>query len=434
MLILPDRKIKNNQNQTLRMKRIILMIAASVTIITANAQSAKVVSAWKYLKDYTESQDPDYIMKAKEAIDLASENADTKEQPKTQVYKGQIYLALFNKARRDGETKSKESDPAKKEAAGYQAAAPTDLYTAYDAFAKAKTLDVKGNYKTEISNGLAEIGALVANKAVHDYNAKNYTSALTSFEKAFEISGSKDTLTLTNIAITAERAENFDKAKQYYQKMADMKVGRGGTYIQMMNVYMNLKDTTGAMEVLKKGRAAFPNDINLLLNETDFYIKSNRSAEALANLNQAIAAKPGDYILYFARGNMYDNLSNPKDAKGKELEKPKDSEEKMKLAEADYKKTLELKPDYFDALYNLGALYYNSGVALANKANTITDQKKYESEIVRANDEFNKAVPILEKALSINGKDKGTMVALKNCYYRLQMKEKGDAMKEKLKN
>lgn len=410
------------------------MIAASVSIITANAQSAKVVSAWKYLKDYTESQDPDYIAKAKEAIDLAAENPDTKEQAKTQVYKGQIYLALFNKSLREGEAKSKETDPAKKQAASFQNASPADLYTAYDAYAKARSLDAKGNYKTEVSNGINEVSILIANKAVHDYNAKNYPAALASFEKAFQISDSKDTATLTNAAITAERAENFDKAKQYYQKMAEMKVGRGATYIQLMNVFMNLKDTVGGLDVLKKGRAAFPNDINLLLNETDFYIKSNKSVEALNNLNQAIAAKPGDYILYFARGNMYDNLSNPKDAKGKELEKPKDADEKMKLAEADYKKSLELKPDYFDALYNLGALYYNNGVALGNKANTITDQKKYEAEIARANDEFNKAVPILEKALSVNGKDKATMVALKNCYYRLQMKEKGDAMKEKLKN
>jgi len=186
--------------------------------------------------------------------------------------------------------------------------------------------------------------------------------------------------------------------------------------------------------VLKKGRAAFPNDINLLLNETDFYIKNNRSQEALTNLNQAIAAKPNDHVLYFARGNMYDNLANPKDEKGKDLDKPKDAEEKMKLAEADYKKALEIKPDYFDALYNLGALYFNNGVNLGNKANSITDQKKYDAEIAKANEEFNKAVPILEKALSVNDKDRATMSALKSIYYRIGMKDKGDAMKEKLKN
>ncbi len=416
------------------MKKIILLFIATVSIITANAQSAKVVSAWKYLKDYNDSQDPDYIAKAKEAIDLAADNADTKDQAKTQVYKGQIYLAIFQKNLRVETEKNKDPDPKKKEAAGFQAVSASEAVTAYDAFAKAKTLDTKGNYTSDIGNGIAQITVYISNKAVYDYNAKNYASALSSFEKAYEITGSKDTTTLYNCAVTAERAGNFDKAKLYYQKMADAKVGRGSTYVQLMNIYMDMKDTTGAMDVMKKGRAAFPSDINLLLNETDFYIKSNKSAEALANLNQAIQAKPNDHVLYFARGNMYDNLSNPKDEKGKELEKPKDADEKMKLAEADYKKALEIKPDYFDALYNLGALYFNNGVNLGNKANTITDQKKYDVEIAKANEEFNKAVPILEKALSVNDKDRPTMSALKSIYYRLQMKEKGDAMKEKLKN
>lgn len=416
------------------MKKLVLVMIAAASALTAAAQPAKVVSAWKYLKDFNDSQDPDYLAKAKEAIDLAAENPDTKDQAKTHVYKGQIYLASFQKNLRTETEKSKDTDPKKKEAAGYTGVSSSDAVTAYDAFAKAKTLDAKNNYTSEINNGIAQVTVYISNKAVYDYNAKNYAAALTSFEKAYEISGSKDTTTLYNCAVTAERAGNLDKAKLYYQKMADAKVGRGNTYVQLMNIDMDMKDTTGAMDVLKKGRAAFPNDINLLLNETDFYIKNNKSQEALNNLNQAIAAKPNDHVLYFARGNMYDNLSNPKDAKGKDLDKPKDADEKMKLAEADYKKALELKPDYFDALYNLGALYFNNGVNLGNKANSITDQKKYDVEIAKANDEFNKAIPILEKALSVNDKDRATMNALKSIYYRMNMKEKGDAMKEKLKN
>lgn len=416
------------------MKRIVLLILAGACFSTANAQSAKVVSAWKYLKDYNESQDPEYIAKAKEAIDLAAENPDTKEQAKTHVYKGQIYLAIFKKNLKAATEKSTDPDPKKKETVAFQTVSPTELYSAYDAFKKGQSLDAKGNFTSEIKNGIAEITVYVSNKAIYDYNGKNFAASLTSFEKAYEIGGSKDTGTLSNMAITAERAADMVKAKEYYQKMADAKVGRGGTYIQLMNIYLNTKDTVGGMDVLKKGRVAFPNDINLLRNEIDMYIKTGKTNEALANLNQAIAAQPTDHVLYFARGNMYDNLANPKDSKGKDLDKPKDAAERSAMAEADYKKAIEIKADYFEALYNLGALYYNNGVVQGNKANTITDQKKYEAEIKLANDEFAKAVTILEKALSLNGTDRSTMVALKNIYYRLQMKEKGDAMKEKLKN
>jgi tetratricopeptide (TPR) repeat protein len=416
------------------MKKVILTALAAVLIVSANAQSGKVVSANNYLKEYMRENDTSSLSKAKEAIDLASENPDTKELPKTQFYKGQIYFALFQSNLRIATEKSKQSDPKKREAEGFVNAPIAELNTAYEAFSKAKQLDVKGNYTSEITKGIAEINVYFANKAVYDYNAKNYTAALTSFEKAFEITGSKDTVTLSNLAMTAERAGNYDKAKQYYQKMAEQKVGQAGTYLQLASIYLLMNDTATSLEIYKKGRSLYPNDVNLLRNETDLYIRSGKINEALGNLDQAIKAQPNDHILYFARGNMYDNLANPKDRAGKDLERPKNYDELIKMAEADYKKTLEIKPNYFEALYNLGALYYNVGVNLGNKANTISDQKKYEAEIKKSNDEFLKAIPVLEKALSVNDKDQGTMIALKNIYYRMQMKEKGDAMKEKLKN
>jgi len=194
------------------------------------------------------------------------------------------------------------------------------------------------------------------------------------------------------------------------------------------------KDTVAGMELLKKGRTAYPNDINLLISETNYFLKVNNSTEALNNLNLAIAAKPGDANLYLVRGNIYDNLANPKDNAGKDLDKPKDYDEKLKLAEADYKKAVELKPDYFDAMYNLGVLYNNHGVAIAKQSDKITDNAKYAAENQKATDEFTKALPILEKALTINPKDRGTMVALKQIYARMQMLDKVKEMNEKLKN
>ncbi len=234
--------------------------------------------------------------------------------------------------------------------------------------------------------------------------------------------------------MTAVLAQNYDKAKLYYQKMIDGKQGRGSAYSSLENIYLMLKDTVGGREVLKKGRAAYPNDINLLLNETDFYIKTNKSEEALANLNQALIAKPNDPVLYFARGNMYDNLANTKDASGKGLAKPKDFDDKMKMAESDYKKAIELKPDYFDALFNLGVLYNNKGVAINKQADQITDLAKNSAENAKASAEFTMAMQVLEKALEINPKDRGTLIALKQIYARMQLQDKVKEMTERLKN
>ena len=153
----------------------------------------------------------------------------------------------------------------------------------------------------------------------------------------------------------------------------------------------------------------------------------------MKNLYIAIAAKPSDSHLYIVRGNLYDNLANPKDAAGNFTEQPKDFEDKIKLAEADYKKSIELKPDYFDAMYSLGVLYVNHGVSINRMADKITDQKKYDAVNSKSIEEFNIAMPVLEKALSLRPRDRNTMIALKQIYARLGLKDKLDDITEKLK-
>ena len=48
-----------------------------------------------------------------------------------------------------------------------------------------------------------------------------------------------------------------------------------------------------------------------------------------------------------------------------------DQKKEFVKAEADYKKAIELKADYFDALYNLGALFFNNGAEIYNQANDL---------------------------------------------------------------
>jgi len=416
------------------MKKIVLVVAMGFITYGTFAQSAKVTSAYKYFSDYNREKDPEYLTKAKEAIDLAAEHPDTKESAKTHVYKGQIYMAIFEKALRDNTDKASDPDVKKKEVIGYQTTPTDNLSIAYEAYKKAKSLDAKGIYTAETTNGINRALVFATNKGIYDYNAKNYASALTSFELAYGISDSKDDDLLNNCALTAELSQNYDKAKAYYQKLIDNKKADGGKYSSLADVYFMAKDTAGGLDIIKKGRAAFPNDIGLLITETNFYLKNNQNKEAIDNLNVAVKAEPTNANLFLVRGNMYDNLANPKDKDGKDLDKPKDYQDLFKKAEEDYKKAIELKPDYFDALYNLGALYNNNGVHIAKLADKITDNAKYQAENAKATEEFNKAVPVLEKAHEINPKDKNTMYALKQIYMRTQQMDKLKAINEKLKN
>ncbi|CAN5562215.1 hypothetical protein BH10BAC1_BH10BAC1_02580 [soil metagenome] len=475
------------------MKKLKLSIVAIVIAFNGIAQNVKIVNAKNYLRDFSESKDIESLNKAKENIDLAAVHPDTKDQAKTQTLKAQVYLTIFdNNLRLEtekltviGKTKAdiikqfgqpqktttttnvegatelleypnfyfyigakgtvvsaseisngnkSEFSPSKINLMAYQAASSAPLAEAFVACTASKTLDTKGNYTSEVANYIRSIAGHYENKAIADYNAKKYADALPSFEKAYEINGEKDTTTLSNCALVADRAAIYDKAKMYYQKMIDNKQGKGNTYSSLVNVCLMMKDSVTAMEILKKGRTAYPNDINLVITETNYFLKINNSKEALNNLNIALAAKPTDANLFLVRGNIYDNLANPKDEAGKDMEKPKNYDELMKSAEADYKKAIELKPDYFDALYNLGVLYNNHGVVLSKVADQITDNAKYKVANDLASAEFNKALPVLEKALEISPKDRNTMYALKQIYARTQQPEKVKEINERLKN
>ena len=417
-------------------KKTVIFFIATAFAINGFAQNVKIVNAKNYLRDFAESKDIESLNKAKENIDLAAAHPDTKELAKTQTLKAQVYMTIFENSLRLETEKIMTviTDPNKRNLAAYQAASSAPLAEAYAGCLASKTFDAKGNYTSEVNDYIAKIASHYENKAIADYNAKKYSDALPSFEKAYEINGAKDTTTLGNCALVADRAAIFDKAKLYYQKMIDNKQGLGNTYSSLVNVYLMMKDSVGAMEILKKGRTAYPNDINLVITETNYFLKTNNSKEALNNLNIAIGAKPTDANLYLVRGNIYDNLANPKDASNKDMEKPKEYDNLMKSAETDYKKAIELKPDYFDALYNLGVLYNNHGVVLNKIADQITDNAKYKTANDLALAKFTNALPVLEKALELNPKDKNTMFALKQIYARTQQPDKVKEINERLKN
>ena len=417
-------------------KKTVIFFIATAFAINGFAQNVKIVNAKNYLRDFAESKDIESLNKAKENIDLAAAHPDTKELAKTQTLKAQVYMTIFENSLRLETEKIMTviTDPNKRNLAAYQAASSAPLAEAYAGCLASKTFDAKGNYTSEVNDYMAKIASHYENKAIADYNAKKYSDALPSFEKAYEINGAKDTTTLGNCALVADRAAIFDKAKLYYQKMIDNKQGFGNTYSSLVNVCLMMKDSVVAMEILKKGRTAYPNDINLVITETNYFLKINNSKEALNNLNIAIGAKPTDANLYLVRGNIYDNLANPKDASNKDMEKPKEYDNLMKSAETDYKKAIELKPDYFDALYNLGVLYNNHGVVLNKIADQITDNAKYKTANDLALAKFTNALPVLEKALELNPKDKNTMFALKQIYARTQQPDKVKEINERLKN
>jgi Flp pilus assembly protein TadD len=169
------------------------------------------------------------------------------------------------------------------------------------------------------------------------------------------------------------------------------------------------------LQYLAQGRQAYPNDIGLVIDELNIYLSQGKQEMAIEKLSKAIELDPTNPNLYFARGTAYDNLK------------------KGSLSETDYLKAIEIKADYFDPYYNLGAMHFNTAAELANEANKIpfSKQKEYDAAIAKAKAAFEKAQPYLEKALELQPDDSNTMVSLQQLYAQLKLNDKSLEMKKR---
>jgi tetratricopeptide (TPR) repeat protein len=414
-------------------KLLAVMILCSGLIL---AQSSKRTSAHNALEDFKRDKDPTSLKKAKDFIDMASQHSETGVEAKTWVYRGDIYMTSYAYLLQSEDDKQKdEKDPIKKSAVSYVNASATDLQTATESYMKAKQFDKKNTYVEDVIKGLVLAQAHYENKGRADYNNKKPLDAGASFEKCNEISvfqGKIDTANIDRAALAYRIGGEMSKAKPLYQKLIDLGYGKAKTIAIYGNLLINEKDTAAARKIIVAGRQKYPNDMELLTAETNLFLMAHKNKEALANLKMVLEKSPNDPKLNLIVGSIFDNMANPKDEKGKELPKPAEYEDYLKQSEAYYKKTIKLKPDGFDALYNLGVLYNNEGVIINNKANDMKDKKLADKEFSRADDLFKEAIPYFEKAHGADPKHMDTMRSLKLLYYRTQQMEKYEKIKAEL--
>ena len=353
------------------MKRILTAVFISLAL-GSYAQRAQVQSAYSYLKY-------EQLDKAKESIDIAVTNENTMNYDKAWYYRGLIYQALY----KNEKFGNLSSDP---------------LNEALRSYNKALELNPKFEYADDITEKKKILAQQFADMGYVNYNLKNFAGALSAYEGVVAIMPN-DTSSYFNAALCAERAGNVAKAKQFYTKLDEMQYKDAKMYHSYAQLYLTEGDTTKALEILSRGLSRFPEEKSILITQTNIYISSGKTAEALNAINMAIEKDSTNANLYFAKGTLVEKTEKSKDA-----------------AIAAYKKAIELKADYFDAYYNLGALYFNDAAHLANEANSIKDNNQYAKAKAVFEAKFKEAKPYLEKAWELNPKDQSTMISLKQLY------------------
>ena len=94
----------------------------------------------------------------------------------------------------------------------------------------------------------------------------------------------------------------------------------------------------------------------------------------------------------------------------------------------------KIHENYFNILYNYGALYYNKGVAKLKSIEDISDNKRYQVEREKAEEIMVKALPLLEKALELKPADRSTITSLKDLYARTEDNINWERMQQLLEN
>lgn len=374
------------------MKKFTVIIIMLSVIGSAFAQKQDRTTAFNHLRK-------GQLDKALQYIEPTISDPTTMNDAKTWFYRGNIYLQIHMDS-------------------AYKHLDPNALSKSFESYQRMMQLDTKKEFYYDAIKNLLVISEQLYNKGVESFKIADYNTALENFEKAVTVSASYDnidTLAIFNAGLAAENAKLYPKAIELYNRIIELNYPQPLIYSSLSGVYLAQGDTLQAFEAIRKGREKYPEEFALLISETNLFLSTNQTEKAITNLQQAVKTDPMNPTIHYAVGASYDQMGNKSEA------------------EKAYRKAVELKPDYFEPNYNLGALYVNQAAEIQNEANKLKlGDPKYDEMKAEADGILKKSLPYLETAATLDSTDKNTLIALKEIYTRLNMYDKLKEVNTKL--
>lgn len=322
-----------------------------------------------------------------------------------------------------------------------------DALVAYEAFLKAHETAAKKFEFNDALSGLRTTEGYLSNAAISAFTDKDYGVAFENFLKTIELndffvangqvpSFMEDSILQEQYfytAISGFYAQDFEGAIPVFEKA--ITIGNPDPFIYE-GLYLMLKDADSdkALKYLNEGRAKHPNDTSLLYAEINYMVSEGMLEDLISKLENAVEMDPENISVYTTLGSVYDNLSTQA-AKDGDKEK---SQKYFDKALEWFNSALEKEPNNFDALYSLGALYYNKAASYTDALNELANDfskegnKKYDALKVEMDNLFDKSFPFFQRAEKINDKDINTLLAIKEIYARQNDIEKSNEYKERI--
>ena len=359
---------------------------------TVFSQKKELKLAGKYLKK-------NKIEEAKSAIDKASIHEKTKQNPKTWILKGNIYKKVWEN------TENKKI---------------SNLEESFEAYDKALRMDISNKERKNIHKNIKVLSSYFLNIGKENFKIKKYKVALNAAENSLKIGEVLNSvIDSTSLRLAAQSAYFLDKNKtaQKYGNELIIINGIPSDYLLLTNIYTSKKDTLKAIDCLKLGLNKHKANEVLSGKLLEIYIENRSYGKAKQTLRNLEKTQPNNKTVYFAKGLVLTKEGN------------------LEAANKAYRKAIEINPEYFEAYYNLGSLYYNQGIETLKKAENIPPQQlqKYEQTKSLAYKQMKQAMPFFETAHKLSAEDQEAIYILMIIYAKTQQYSKYKEMKLKYK-
>ncbi|WP_417602504.1 hypothetical protein [Owenweeksia hongkongensis] len=431
------------------MRHTFLLLAAIFGFSLAAQEGPKITSAVIAADRQDLAEAKSYIDEAGQIIGTKSlSEIRSKDLAKFYYYKGLINFRLTQST--DEAIKALDPDALDKAAEGFKNLIEYEKQIG------------KERYTDDVKQQLPYLANAYASRGIEASGKEDYANAFIDFQRTYDLKKEfgigTDTSMLYNAALMAQQAGNNAKAIEITEELISMnyrglqykaknaatgdpvefgskkqmelsvKSGavtdpviegdvRPDLYLTAASLNKKEGDTAAYDNWVSKGREMFPENEALLRAELQTFLEKQEYEKALVNLNKAIEKDPSNKLFQYIKGYIIQTET-------KDLEK----------ARAAYAKAIELDPNYVEPLYMSGLTYVEEANAITEKMNALklNETSKYNALQKEQNAQFEKALPFFEKAHTVDPKDKDTLSALKEVYYKLKMYEKAKTIQAEI--
>ncbi len=316
---------------------------------------------------------------------------------------------------------------------------PTKMVKTWDLSSDAKNALVsalgiaeKKYQKEEVLDNLAFHAVNLSNEGINAFKTEDFGLAYNALSSTLEVKKLLDDNGLGNLylgsddemnsqmyytALAAQLANKNDKAVDIYNSLLERGYNSSDIYEGLYRASYDT-DKEKAVGYLEEGRKMYPDSTNLLFAEINHYLKEGQITSLEDKLKEGIDKDPKNASLHMTLGNVYDRLYQKSFEGGKKDE----AQSYFDKAIAKYKDALDIDANMGDALYSVGALYFNKAANVSQELNALADDfsnagmKKYEAKNKEMLSYFDSALPWFKKSEMANANDINTLIALKEIF------------------